>query len=63
MLLEVKKTMTEEEANEIREKNEMMRKEREVICEKIANRFSSFKRDFMSSPIRLAAKCVLDKKE
>mmetsp|Transcript_17999 Transcript_17999/g.30648 ORF Transcript_17999/g.30648 Transcript_17999/m.30648 type:complete len:175 (+) Transcript_17999:203-727(+) len=61
--LKVKKTMTEEEANEIREKNELMRKEREVICEKIASRFSSFKRDFMSAPIRLAAKGVLESKQ
>ena len=51
--------MTEEEANEIRAKNEEIRKERDEAADKIANQFACFKRDFMSAPIRKAMKYVL----
>ena len=44
--------MSEEEAEGIRAKNEEIRKQREEICEKIANKFSCFKRDFLGAPIR-----------
>ena len=57
----VKKTMTEEEANEVREKNEVIRKEREAQATKIADRYSCFKRDFMGAPIWKAMKAVVDK--
>ena len=57
----VKKTMTEDEANEVRAKNEEVRKEREEAAEKIANKFACFKRDFLSAPIWKAMKAVVDK--
>lgn len=44
--------MSEEEAEGIRAKNEEIRKQREEICEQIANKFSCFKRDFLGAPIR-----------
>lgn len=59
---EVKKTMTEEEAEGIRTLNEKIRKEREEVCDQIATKFAQFKRDFLSAPIRKAMKCILDKK-
>lgn len=59
----VKKTMGEEEANQIRAKNEEIRKERDEACDKIALRFSCFKRDFMSAPIAKAMKMCLEKKD
>lgn len=58
VLLEVKKTMTEEEAEAIRAQNEIIRKERDVVCDKIATKFAQFKRDFLSAPMRKAMKCV-----
>jgi hypothetical protein len=50
----VKKTMSEEEQNAIREENEKIRLRRDEAAEKIANRFASFKRDFVGAPIWLA---------
>lgn len=52
--LEVKKTMSEEEQNAIREENEKIRLRRDEAAEKIANRFASFKRDFVGAPIWLS---------
>ena len=51
---EVKKEMSDEEANEIRAKNEEIRKERETHADGVAERFAQFKRDFMGAPIRKA---------
>jgi hypothetical protein len=50
----VKKTMDEDEANKIRDQNEIIRKERDAGAETIATKFSLFKRDLLSSPIRAA---------
>mmetsp|Transcript_18517 Transcript_18517/g.28436 ORF Transcript_18517/g.28436 Transcript_18517/m.28436 type:complete len:141 (-) Transcript_18517:460-882(-) len=58
----VKKTMSEEEATQVRAKNEEIRKERETTAEKVAQKYSSFKRDFMSAPIWKAFKMVQAKK-
>jgi hypothetical protein len=54
--------MGEEEANQIRVKNEEIRIQREKMAEQIAAKYSSFKRDFMSAPIRKAMKMCLEKK-
>ena len=53
--------MTEEEAEKVRQGNEVIRKERETYAEEIANKFAQFKRDFVGAPIRKAMKGVLDK--
>lgn len=54
----VKKTMSEEEANKIREENEVIRVERAKVTEEIANRVSMFKRNFLGAPIRKAMKAA-----
>lgn len=54
--------MSDEEANKIRAENEEVRKEREVSAEVLATKYSSFKRDFLSAPIRKAMKMCLEKK-
>lgn len=54
--------MTEEEANQVRENNDKIRKERDEICDKIATKFACFKRDFMGAPIWRVMKAILDKK-
>lgn len=46
--------MSDEEANKVREENEKIRLVRDAEADKIATRFSVFKRDFMSAPIRAA---------
>jgi len=51
--------MSEEEANKIRAANEEIRKQREEIADKIATKFSQFKRDFLGAPIRSAMNMVL----
>ena len=53
--------MTEEEANAIRAKNEEIRKDRETQASKIADRFASFKRDFLGAPIWKAMQAVINK--
>ena len=62
IFIEVKKTMSEEEATEVRSKNEDIRKERDVQATKIADKFSCFKRDFIGAPIWRAMKDIVDKK-
>ena len=57
-LIEVKKTLTEEEADAVRAKNEEIRKARDVAAEEIANKFACFKRDFMGAPIWSAMKAI-----
>ena len=49
--LEVSKTMSEEEQQAVRDNNEKIRERRDAAAEKIANRFASFKRDFIGAPI------------
>jgi hypothetical protein len=60
IFLEVKKTMTEEEANAIRAQNEEIKKKREEMTSTIADRFACFKRDFMGAPIWWAMQAVLN---
>lgn len=55
----VKKTMSDEEAQKIRDSNDEIRRNREEKAEEIAKRFSVFKRDFMSAPIRRAMNAIL----
>ena len=54
--------MTDEEANEVRAKNEEVRKERDVQATKIADKFACFKRDFVGSPIWKAMTDIVEKK-
>ena len=54
--------MSEDEANKVRAANEDIRQSREKIADEIATKFSQFKRDFLSSPIRKAMKMVLEGK-
>ena len=58
----VKKSMTEEEQEAIREENEKIRADRKAMIEPIANKFSVFKMEFMSAPIRLAMNAALSGK-
>jgi len=51
--------MTEEEANEVRAKNEEIRKQREAAATVIADKFAVFKRDFLSAPIWKAMQAIL----
>ena len=53
-ITEVKKTMSEEEANEIREQNEQIRAKRETHADEVASKFAKFKRDFLGAPILAA---------
>lgn len=46
--------MDEAAANEVRAKNEEIRKERDRIAEEICMKFSCFKKDFLGAPIRRA---------
>lgn len=48
--------MDEAAANEVRAKNEEIRKERDRIAEEICMKFSCFKKDFLGAPIRRALK-------
>lgn len=54
--------MTEEEGNKIREENEVIRAERAKVTGEIAHRFSMFKRNFLSAPIRAAIKAATEGK-
>lgn len=53
--------MTEEEANQVRSKNEEIRKERDASADLIATKLAVFKRDFLSAPLRAAMNAVLNK--
>lgn len=53
--------MSDQEAADVRVKNEEIRKEREKSADEIANKFACFKRDFLSAPIRKAMNIVLKK--
>lgn len=44
----------------MRKKNESVRGERETAADVLANKFAVFKKDFMSSPLRAAAKAILN---
>lgn len=50
----VKKTMTEEEQEKVRDSNELVRNERKTIVQPIAELISKFKMNFVSAPIRKA---------
>jgi hypothetical protein len=50
--------MSEEEANKVREENEVIRVERAKVTDEIANRISMFKRNFLGAPIRKAMKAA-----
>lgn len=50
--------MDEEQANQVRAKNEETRKERDRIAEEICMKFSCFKKDFLGAPIRRALKSL-----
>jgi len=54
----VKKDMDEAQANEVRSKNEEIRKERDRVAEEICMKFSCFKKDFLGAPIRRALKAL-----
>jgi len=54
--------MTEEEQEAVRDENEKIRAERKTFIEPIAERFSVFKMEFMSSPIRYAMMMGLEGK-
>lgn len=56
----VSKNMEEEEANAIRDANEAIRRERDADAEAIASKFSVFKRDLLSAPIRRAMNAVVN---
>jgi hypothetical protein len=60
--VEVKKEMSEEEANKIRMANEQIRADREKYATDMANKFAQFKRDFLGAPIRKAMRNI-EKKE
>ena len=51
--------MSEEEAQKIKENNDDIRRNRDEVAGQIASKFATFKRDFMSAPIRRAMKAVL----
>jgi len=60
--MKVSKSMTEEEAEATRSKNEDIRKQREDTATTIATKFAQFKRDFLGAPIRKAMNNVKNKK-
>ena len=55
--------MSEEETAKVREENEKIRVERDAEADRIANKFSCFKRDFMGAPIRKAITMVQAKQD
>lgn len=61
MSIEVKKEMSEEEANKVRLANEEIRATREKNAVVQCDKFSQFKRDFLSAPIRKAMNNVIKK--
>jgi len=50
----VKKSMSEEEQEQIRQDNEAIRLDRSSKVDEIATKFSCFKRDFIGAPMRKA---------
>ena len=50
--------MDEAEANQVRAKNEEIRKERDRLAEVICQKFSAFKKDFIGAPMRRALKSL-----
>jgi len=50
----VKKSMTEEEQEQVRQANEEIRNNRQAKVDKIATQVAKFKRDFLGAPIRRA---------
>jgi hypothetical protein len=56
--IEVKKEMSEEEAAQVKAKNEEIRKHRDLIVDEICLKFSCFKKDFLGAPIRRALKSL-----
>jgi len=50
--------MTDEEAEQIRAKNEEIRKERDAAADVVATKFACFKKDFLSAPIWVAMKAI-----
>lgn len=55
--------MTTEEADKVRSSNDVIRTERDKKADEVASKFSNFKRNFLSAPIRKAIKMNLDKKD
>lgn len=58
----IKKGTEEEDANKIRQENEVIRQERAKVTDEIASRLSEFKRNFLGAPIRAAMKAALQGK-
>lgn len=50
----IKKTMTEEEQEQIRNSNEEIRTQRAAQVDKVADKIAQFKRDFIGAPVRKA---------
>lgn len=50
--------MPEEEQERLKKENEEIRIQKEKIVEKISDKFSAFKRDFIGAPMRRALKCL-----
>ena len=61
--LKAGKGKSEEEKQEIREKNEQIRAERQEICDKISMRFSKLRTDLLGSPFRKAIKDIKEGKD
>lgn len=52
----VKKNTDESAANQIKQANEQVKKEREKMIDELSAKFACFKRDFLGAPIRRALK-------
>jgi len=50
----VKKSMTEEQQEQVRQANEEIRNQRQARVDEIATKIAKFKRDFIGAPIRRA---------
>ena len=50
----VKKSMTEEQQEQIRQANEEIRSQRQARVDEIATKIAQFKRDFIGAPVRKA---------
>lgn len=57
----VKKEFSEEEANKIRVANEEIRANREKVANELSQKFSKFKTDFLSAPLRKAMNNIVNK--
>lgn len=55
--------MSDEEADQVRAKNEEIRKKRDEAAEEVANKFSCFKRDFIGAPIWRALNAIKNKSD